>query len=72
MEEAIRSGVYWGTVSLISAVTALLKKRLGENTATFLTGGAAAALVPQLPSSFIHLPNLTLEGILWAYDACVS
>jgi type III pantothenate kinase len=70
-EEAIRSGVYWGTISVISGVTAMLQKKLDQDIAFFLTGGPAPLLAPHLPSSFIHLPHLTLEGILWAYEACV-
>ena len=70
--EAIRSGIYWGTVGLITAVTAMLQKRLGENTSLFLTGGGASFLAPHLSKQFTYRPNLTLEGILCAYEACVS
>ena len=69
-EEAIRSGIYWGAVGMISGVTALLRKRLGENTSLFLTGGGASFLASHLPRELILVPHLTLEGILHAYEAC--
>jgi len=68
-EEAIRSGVYWGTINMISGVTTMLQKRLGGNTSLFLTGGGAPLLASRLSRGFVHLPNLTLEGILCAYAA---
>ena len=70
-EEAIRSGIYWGAVGMISGVTALLRKRLGENTSLFLTGGGAPFLASHLPREITYVPHLTLEGILHAYEACI-
>jgi type III pantothenate kinase len=70
-EEAMRAGVYWGTVSMVAGVSAMLQKRLGEGTALFVTGGGAHFIASHLPPELIYLPDLTLEGILCAYEACV-
>ncbi|MBI2471824.1 MAG: type III pantothenate kinase [Planctomycetes bacterium] len=66
-EDAISSGIYWGTVGMVSRVISMLCDELGCQPAIIATGGDAQLLAPEIPIITAVLPDLTLEGIGIAY-----
>ena len=66
-EDAIRSGIYWGTVGMISKLISLFCDELECQPAVIATGGDAQLLASEIPAITTVLPYLTLEGIKVAY-----
>jgi type III pantothenate kinase len=72
-DEAIRSGVFWGTLGGVRELVARLRDVLGGSALVYLTGGDADQLAPHLGSEIERVPELTLRGIyLAARHAAVS
>ena len=78
-EEAMRSGLFWGTVGAIrelierlGRVPLLREKQCGKEQSTsagpqvFITGGAGAAIAELLGPDAHYVPHLTLAGIALA------
>ncbi len=61
--DAMRSGVYWGTIGLIESLVRRVAAELRGDPPVFLTGGGADAIVSQLSIPIQHVPFLTLEGL---------
>lgn len=62
-EEAISSGVYWGTVGMIERILKELFNDLGYEPKVIATGGDAELIGTDIPLISDIIPHLTLEGI---------
>ena len=63
-QEAIRSGVLWGTVGAVREITRRMDKQLGGGAQVFVTGGDADCLRPPAADEPVEFyPNLVLSGI---------
>ncbi len=68
-EEAINSGIYWGTIGMVSRLIAMIADELQGQPAVIATGGNANMLAQEIPLITAALPYLTLEGIKIAHKA---
>lgn len=66
-EEAIKSGVYWGTIGMVRHVIDLMSDEMNCQPTVIATGGNAPLLAQEIPIITTVLPYLTLEGIHLAY-----
>ena len=66
-EGAINSGIYWGTVGMVSRLISMLCDELKCQPAIIATGGDAQLLAQEIPKITCVIPCLTLEGIKIAY-----
>jgi type III pantothenate kinase len=66
-EEAMRSGLFWGTVGAIRQLIEQLGREAGNHPQVFLTGGAAAAVAKLLGPDAQFVPHLTLAGIALSF-----
>ena len=66
-EGAINSGIYWGTVGMVSRLISMLCDELRCQPAIIATGGDAQLLAQEIPKITCVIPCLTLEGIKIAY-----
>jgi type III pantothenate kinase len=64
--EAIRSGLYWGTLGALGRLIDEMRKPLGEPLDLFLTGGGMADLVAGFGADARFVPDLVLRGIALA------
>ncbi|GJQ24176.1 hypothetical protein BIY37_02585 [Candidatus Brocadia sapporoensis] len=71
-EEAIRSGIFWGTVGMIHQVIDMMSNEMKCQPPVIVTGGDASVLAPELPVATTVLPYLTLEGIHLAYKINIA
>ena len=62
-EEAMQSGLFWGTVGAIRQLIEQLSCKSETSPQVFLTGGAAAAVAALLAPDAQYIPHLTLAGI---------
>jgi type III pantothenate kinase len=62
-QEAIKSGVFWGTVGLVDALVNRVLKELDEDASVVTTGGDAALIAPHSELIAEVFPQLTLEGL---------
>ncbi len=62
-QEAMSSGLYWGSVGAIRELVSRLSHSLSAEPSIFLTGGAAPSLSVGLGSTFKLTPHLVLRGI---------
>lgn len=60
---ALTLGALLGGVGVIREAVRYLEESTGAAYPKFITGGAAAALIPRLPRSWRHDPDLTLKGL---------
>lgn len=65
-EQSILSGVVRGHVYMLNAFIQNLQSSYPGAQVIF-TGGLASSILALLDSSFIHLPNLTLQGLYFAF-----
>ena len=65
--DAIRSGILWGTVSMVEGMITRFKKKLGAEAKVIATGGDAQIIASETKMIDKVDPNLTLEGLrlLW-------
>lgn len=68
-EEAINSGIYWGTVGMVSRLIGMICDEMECQPTVIATGGNADILAQEIPFIITVLPYLTLEGIRITYDA---
>lgn len=66
-EEAINSGIYWGTVGMVSKLINMLYDELECKPRIFATGGNANMLAQEITLITEVVPHLTLEGIKVTY-----
>ena len=66
-EEAIRTGIYWGTIGMVSTLIRLLCEEIGHEPTVIATGGNASLLAEDVPLIDAVIPQLTLEGIKGIY-----
>lgn len=66
-DEAVKSGLYWGTVGLVEKITKKLLEEQADTQAVLATGGDAELLANELQIIDEIIPHLTLEGMLTAY-----
>ncbi len=72
-EEAIKSGIYWGAIGMVSRLISMLCDELKCNKPTVIaTGGNAEILAREIPLFTLVLPYLTLEGIKIAYEKYIA
>ena len=62
-EQAMKSGILWGYVSLIDGLIARLASHIGQDCPAVATGGLAPLFAPHIPSITYIDPNLTLRGL---------
>jgi len=60
---SMQSGLYYGYVSMINGVLALMKAEMGGTPRVIVTGGLCTVLAPDLAGVDLIDPNLTLEGL---------
>jgi type III pantothenate kinase len=66
--DAIKSGIFYGYVSLINGIIAEIKKTYNKNFLIILTGGFSQEISKYLNKKHILDPILTLKGIKYLYD----
>jgi type III pantothenate kinase len=66
-EEAMRSGVYWGTVGAVEGMIARLRREAGA-APVLITGGDGEWLAAEIGLADRFQPHLTLEGLRLAYE----
>jgi len=62
-EDALRSGLFWGTLGAIRQLIEQLARDAGACPQVFLTGGAGSAVAQLLGPDAQYVPHLTLAGI---------
>jgi type III pantothenate kinase len=62
-EEAIRAGVFWGTVGALREILGRAKRRLEAPVDVFLTGGDMQHLARYVDADAVCVPHLVLTGI---------
>lgn len=66
-EEAIQSGVYWGTIGMVHHLINMMRDEMECQPTVIATGGDASMLAQNIPAITTVVPHLTLEGIDIAY-----
>ncbi len=61
--EAIRSGLYWGTVGAVHRLIEEMRKALGPPVDLFLTGGGMVDLAEDMSADAKFVPDLVLRGV---------
>ena len=61
--DAMRAGVYWGTVGLVEKLIALLSAERTGTVRTVITGGYAQTIAAEIRHAAEVVPELTLEGL---------
>ncbi|MBM3495868.1 MAG: type III pantothenate kinase [Armatimonadetes bacterium] len=62
-EEAIRSGIVYGTIGMVNELLQRVRAELGEDAPAIATGGNADAVAGQCPGLALVDPDLTFQGI---------
>jgi type III pantothenate kinase len=62
--QAMRSGVFWGYVSMIEGMIGRIERELGMPAKVVATGGLAALFTECTPVLMVSDPDLTLKGLL--------
>jgi type III pantothenate kinase len=63
-DEAIRSGIFWGTCGAAGEIVQRMRRRLRDAAAKLvITGGDAPLFAKHLPTPNVMVPHLTLDGI---------
>ncbi len=66
--EALQSGLYWGTIGLVSGLVSRIKaEQGGDELFVLATGGLAGLFIEDLPFVDVFDPELTLKGLLSVY-----
>lgn len=65
---AIKSGFFYGWVSMVEGIVARVEKHYGRKFMVILTGGFAERMLPGLEIEAIYDPVLTMKGIRYIYD----
>jgi type III pantothenate kinase len=68
VEEAIKAGIYFGTVGSVIYIIKELNRFCGDLKHTIATGGDAKTIKKDIPEIDKFIPYLTLEGIRLAFE----
>ncbi len=70
-ESSLRLGAHLSTLGGIREAVRLLEKAAGHSLVKIITGGAAKAVSPALPSGWMREPHLVLKGLyrIWKLNA---
>jgi type III pantothenate kinase len=71
-QDAINSGIYWGTIGMVSKLVNMLCDELGTQPEIIATGGNAGMLAQEIPQISAVFPYLILDGIKIAYMTRLS
>lgn len=71
-EEAIRTGIYWGTIGMVTMLIRMLCEEIGHKPAVIATGGSSSLLAKEVPLIDAVIPHLTLEGIKGIYKTTAT
>ncbi len=71
-EEAIKSGIYFGTVGSIIHIIREVRKVYGDLQYTVATGGDGRSFKKDIPEIDRYIPRLTLEGIRIAFKESLT
>jgi len=66
---AMKSGIFWGYVSLIEGLTARIREEYGQDMRVIATGGLAGVYAEAAPVIEVVDPDLTLRGLRLIYAA---
>jgi len=66
-DDAIKAGIYYGTVGSVNHIIKELSMIYGDVKCTIATGGDAKTFKKDIPEIDKFIPNLTLEGIRLAF-----
>jgi len=66
--EAMKSGLYFGYLSMVEGMIDRLRKEYGNNLKTISTGGFSHLLAGQTKALQHHRPDLTLQGLRLIYE----
>jgi type III pantothenate kinase len=66
--ESMRSGLFFGYVSMIEGLVARLRRELGHPATCIATGGLAEAIAPETPVIEGVAPDLTLHGLRLVWE----
>lgn len=61
--DAIRAGIYWGTVGMVEEIVRRLREVAGSGTPLLVTGGAGEMLAREMKERPPYHPHLVLEGL---------
>jgi len=67
-EECISSGAIHGNAILVENAISEMWKQLGVSGETVITGGSAELILPSLKASYIHEPDLIIDGLFLILD----
>lgn len=68
-QDSLNGGLTFGFAAMADALVDRAEKETGIHGATLLAcGGAAEHILPLCEKSFLHCPDLTLEGLVRLYD----
>jgi len=65
---AIKSGFYYGWISMIEGIVSRVEKQYGEKFRVIITGGFAGRVLQDLQIDAVHDPVLTMKGIWYVYN----
>lgn len=71
-QDAIRSGLFWGTAGAVKHLVEQIVKTLPETPEVFITGGDLWRLAPLLGDQTTFVPNMVLSGIALAAGGRLS
>jgi len=66
--EAMKSGLYFGSLSMVEGMIERFRKEYGADLTTVATGGFSNLLAGQTSSLQHHRPDLTLQGLRLIYE----
>jgi type III pantothenate kinase len=67
-EDAIRSGLFYGWISMIEGVFSRIEQDYGEKFQLVITGGNARTLSDGIKGKFVLDEDLTMKGIRYIYE----
>jgi type III pantothenate kinase len=65
---AVKSGFYYGWMSLVEGIIDLIRKEYGRDMKIILTGGTAEMISKNIGRENIHDDMLTMKGLKYIYD----
>jgi len=66
---AMQAGILYGYAGLVDGIVERMKRELSPDARVVATGGLAELVAPETRGTIEVIPNLTLEGLRFIYDA---
>lgn len=66
---AMQAGILYGYAGLVDGIVERMKRELSPDARVIATGGLAELVAPETRGTIEVIPNLTLEGLRFIYDA---